>query len=92
MFDFDHLPRNDPLRTAYGRYEDRKDTWETLVGDWTWRVRHHFWWILHNCVLHPLIGVFPTKRFMDWHDWSSKRLAAEHHLKDAFGNPIPIDD
>lgn len=38
--------------------------------------KHDFWWIIHNCVAHPLIGVFPTKVMFDLHDWTSRRIMA----------------
>ena len=79
MFDFDYMPDDDPRRTAFGRYEDRKEDWEDLTNKhWSWRIRHHFWWVLHNSMIHPIIGILPFKIFMDIHDWSSKKLAGDH--------------
>lgn len=81
MFDFADLKYDDPKRTAYGRYVDRKEAWEVYTKNhWSWRVRHHFWWVLHNCVIHMFIGLFPCKKLMDLHDWSSKKLAGDHLL------------
>lgn len=39
-------------------------------------IEHHFWWLLHNCVAHMLIGLVPVKWFFDFHDWTSKKLNA----------------
>jgi len=36
--------------------------------------KHHIWWLIHNCVVHPLIGFFPCKTTFDWHDYTSKRI------------------
>jgi hypothetical protein len=36
--------------------------------------KHHFWWFVHNCVAHPLIGMLPNKTTFDFHDWSSKKI------------------
>jgi len=40
--------------------------------------RHHFWWFVHNCIAHPLIGFFPmwswTFRF---HDYTSDKINAK---------------
>ena len=38
------------------------------------RVSHHFWWFVHNCVAHPLIGMAPLKFAFDFHDWTSKKI------------------
>jgi len=35
---------------------------------------HDFWWIVHNCVAHPLIGVLPIKPTFDFHDWTSDKI------------------
>lgn len=79
MFDFDYMPEDDPKRTAYGRYEARKEDWAYLTDEhWTWRFRHAFWWVLHNCIIHMLIGLIPCKKTMDLHDWSSQKLAGDH--------------
>ncbi len=37
---------------------------------------HHAWWVLHNCVAHPLIGVLPSRRTFDFHDFTSRKLNA----------------
>lgn len=36
--------------------------------------KHHFWWFVHNCVAHPLIGIMPNKSTFDFHDWTSKKI------------------
>ena len=36
--------------------------------------RHHVWWLLHNCVSHPLLGIRPSTRVIWFHDWTSKHL------------------
>lgn len=38
------------------------------------RVQHHFWWLLHNLVAHPAIGLVPVKATFDFHDWTSRKL------------------
>ena len=38
------------------------------------RARHYFWWLLHNLVAHPVIGVAPVKSAFDFHDWTSRKL------------------
>lgn len=41
------------------------------------RVHHYGWWVLHNCVAHPLMGFLPFKIFFDFHDWTSEKLDGE---------------
>lgn len=36
--------------------------------------KHHVWWLIHNCVAHPLIGIVPCKKTFDFHDWTSKKI------------------
>jgi hypothetical protein len=36
--------------------------------------KHHFWWFVHNCVAHPLIGLAPCKSTFNLHDWTSKKI------------------
>lgn len=38
------------------------------------RTRHHTWWLLHNCVSHPALGVSPNQAAIWFHDWTSKHL------------------
>jgi hypothetical protein len=38
------------------------------------RARHHAWWLVHNCISHPLIGLLPIKLFFDFHDWTSRMM------------------
>lgn len=38
------------------------------------RVKHYIWWLIHNCVAHPAIGLVPVKVAFDFHDWTSRKL------------------
>lgn len=38
------------------------------------RIKHHGWWVVHNCVAHPFIGLAPSKWAFDFHDWTSRQL------------------
>jgi len=38
-------------------------------------MRHHFWWLLHNLVAHPFIGIAPIKVAFDFHDWTSRKMS-----------------
>jgi hypothetical protein len=35
---------------------------------------HHFHWVLHNLVIHPIIAVCPFTWAFKLHDWSSSKL------------------
>lgn len=37
-------------------------------------LQHYFWWVMHNCVTHFLIGLIPIKPFFQFHDWTSIKL------------------
>lgn len=50
-------------------------------------LQHYFWWVMHNCITHPLIGLIPVKPFFQFHDWTSVKLnAGEAALS------TPLDD
>lgn len=38
------------------------------------KVRHYFWWVVHNLIAHPAIGFAPIKATFDFHDWTSRKL------------------
>ncbi len=54
------------------RYKARvPEVWkQTPMG----KARHRMWWLLHNLVAHPLIGIFPLTPLFIFHDWTSRRL------------------
>ncbi len=37
-------------------------------------IQHTFWWIVHNVVAHPMIGLFPLRICFAFHDWTSRRM------------------
>ena len=37
-------------------------------------VTHHVAWALHNCVVHPIAGVFPIPFVFKLHDFTSKLM------------------
>ena len=54
-----------------------------------WSVRHHAWWMIHNLVAHPLLGVMPGAMSVAFHDWTSRRLNAVLQRDDRAGSPPP---
>ena len=39
--------------------------------------QHRAWWMIHNCVAHLMIGVWPCHTTFKFHDWTSQKLNAE---------------
>lgn len=64
-------------KTSYERFRYRTEAWRLRAKKFG-QVRHMFWWLLHNCVIHLLIGILPIKPLFDLHDWSSVRLSGTH--------------
>lgn len=66
MFDFDR-----PEDGSEERYHDRIEAAEDQPAG---KIKHHGWWLVHNCIAHPLIGIAPHKMTFDFHDWTSRKL------------------
>lgn len=62
------------LSTSFGRFGWRIEKWKRETGS---ALPHHFWWFVHNCVAHPLIGLVPVKQAFEFHDYTSKKINAE---------------
>lgn len=56
------------------RYENRVETFQKENKP---VYKHHAWWLIHNCIAHPLIGIIPSKATFDFHDWTSKKINGE---------------
>lgn len=66
MFGFDQ-PEDGSEDRFYKRLEDfRQKAIPVAV--------HHAWWVVHNCVAHPLIGLIPIKTFFNFHDYTSRKI------------------
>lgn len=61
---------------AQGRYEERREK--------VAQPQLAFWWMMHNCVAHPLIGVLPFKPLFAFHDWTAKKIGSEVLMKSLF--------
>jgi hypothetical protein len=66
MFDFEK-----PEDGSEGRYHARIETFEEQQKP---VIKHHVWWLMHNCVAHPLMGLMPVKVFFDFHDYTSRKI------------------
>lgn len=36
--------------------------------------QNKLWWIIHNLIIHPLIGIVPCKITFSWHDISARKM------------------
>ncbi len=68
------------------RYRFRKMHW-AHSGKRLAQTRHHAWWVLHNVISHPLLGVLPTSSAIWFHDWTSKHLNGRKLLRES---PKPL--
>lgn len=85
MFDFDK-----PENGSEKRYQERVEVWEEKTAkqnpfpQWKWykshhaKVKHWGWWFVHNCLAHPLIGLCPLHFAFEFHDYTSRKLNADH--------------
>jgi hypothetical protein len=68
------------------RYYARKKKWEQEVSLLS-QLRHHGWWLLHNAVSHPWLGVAPSLSAIWFHDYTSMRLNRRRQIKQS---PEPL--
>jgi len=69
MFGFD----KEVPPTSEERFTVRETKWKSSELSMP-RSRHAFWWVIHNSVAHPLLGIFRCKWTHTFHDWTSKKL------------------
>ncbi len=36
--------------------------------------KHYGWWLVHNLIAHVWIGIMPTKRAFNFHDYTSRKM------------------
>lgn len=77
------------VSTSIGRFNKRVIEWNESSNGY---LRHHFWWMVHNCVAHPILGLVPCKKTVDFHDWTSENLNtyALPWLKNNKRSPMPV--
>ena len=64
------------LMTSYGRYCSRIEKFKTDGKKYP-RLRHRFWWLVHNIPAHLAIAFIPIQQSFKFHDWTSKKLNGE---------------
>lgn len=72
MFQFEK-----PEDGSKDRFAERLNIWIEIQTVNFPKVRHYGWWVLHNCVAHPLMGILPINWFFEFHDWTSRKLNAK---------------
>lgn len=59
---------DEEIGSSQERYNNRKKNFAS-------KLEHHVWWLLHNCVAHPILGIFPnTFKSVDFHSLTSDWL------------------
>jgi hypothetical protein len=38
-------------------------------------IKHRAWWLVHNLVAHPLIGILPVSWAFRFHDYTSRMMS-----------------
>lgn len=70
---------------AEKRYKYRQSKWNKKVKVLP-KQKHYFWWFVHNCVSHPILGLVPCEKTVNFHDWTSKHLNLHKKIRNS---PIP---
>lgn len=61
------------MKTSAGRFKLRIQEHFVDKGKSVWL--HHFWWVVHNAVAHPLIAVLPVAMWtFKFHDYTSDKI------------------
>lgn len=69
--EFDNMYKKERMKTSEGRFHLRIEKWKTQRGS---VLEHHFWWFVHNCISHPLIGLLPRTETFEFHDYTSDKI------------------
>ncbi len=67
------------MKNSEVRYHYRRNKWKEKKKLFPLS-RHNFWWVIHNCISHPLLGVNPSDKTIWFHDWTSKKLNIKKSL------------
>lgn len=79
MFDFDEEPDEDSESRYYNRIRSFQRDGKPYP-----QLRHHALWLLHNCVAHPVLAIWPTRGAVEFHQLTSNWL---NHRPEAIGLP-----
>ena len=104
---FKHIPISPEQLQSYKQYIDyiKKDYYHdeesTSLARFSNRIYysilenafldHQWWWFVHNCIAHPIIGLFPYKQTVEFHDFTSKKLNQhDPRFKRKSQSPVPV--
>lgn len=71
-------PKPKPPKGSGKRYTARISLFEA-DGAPAPKLRHMGFWLLHNCIAHPLLGFFPNQKTVEVHELTSSWLNHEMH-------------
>ena len=71
---------------SYKRDQLRRQNWFYAVSCFP-IIRYRFWWFIHNCMIHPALGVWPLQLFIWCHDWTAHKLNIHDPLQQS---PAPV--
>lgn len=72
--------------TSEDRFYMRIRRWKLYTGGSA--LGHHWWWFVHNCIAHPAIGLCPTTKTFQFHDWTSVKINGDHHRDKYVSNKL----
>lgn len=73
---------------SHARYLRRILLWKEHTRRFP-RVRHAFWWVVHNTLSHPILGLLPCCLTVWFHDWTAKHLNVRPQLRPSRMPDIP---
>lgn len=76
-----------PKEGSAHRYRERIEKFKA-DGKALPQVRHYLFWLLHNLVAHPILGLVPTQVTVDFHEVTSKWL--NHEEERILATPVPV--
>lgn len=74
--------------SCQARYKRRQQFWKEDIKTFP-LLAHHFWWLTHNCIAHPLLAFAPKKLSVRFHDWTAKYLNRYPQLRSSKEPTIP---
>lgn len=90
MFEQWEKEKQERLKTSEGRYYHRLQSFHHDGRPYPW-ARHTAHWLLHNVVVHPLVGLLPGKVTTKLHDLSSEWLNKDELIR-VSNVPVIRDD
>jgi len=63
----------EPKKGAESRFHARVSRFEAARQPWP-KLRHHAFWMLHNCISHPFLAVSPGPTAVEFHELTSQWL------------------